>query len=72
MKVYSTTDFTVPQKEIFPLRGSEEFPGLKSSDRAPHEEILHRAYMIWENEGHPQNRALSNWLQAEAEIMPLK
>jgi hypothetical protein len=46
-----------------------KFPGLKSSDRAPHEVILHRAYAIWESEGHPDNRKLANWLEAEVEVM---
>jgi len=45
------------------------FPGMNSTDRAPREEILHRAYAIWESEGHPDNRGLANWLEAEAEIM---
>jgi hypothetical protein len=47
----------------------DTFPGLTSTDRAPHEEILHRAYAIWESEGHPDNRELANWLEAEAEVM---
>lgn len=47
----------------------EHFPGMKSSDRAPREEILHRAYAIWESEGHPADRQLANWLEAEAEVM---
>lgn len=47
----------------------KNFPGMKSSDRAPREEILHRAYAIWESEGHPADRQLANWLEAEAEVM---
>ena len=43
--------------------------GLKSTDRAAREEILHRAYEVWESEGRPADRKLDNWLQAEAEIM---
>jgi hypothetical protein len=27
-----------------------------------------RAYALWENEGCPRDRALANWLQAEAEV----
>jgi hypothetical protein len=42
---------------------------MNSTDRAPREEILHRAYAIWEKEGHPDNRRLANWLEAEAEVM---
>ena len=45
------------------------FAGLKSTDRAVREEILHRAYAIWESEGRPPDRKLANWLEAEAEIM---
>jgi hypothetical protein len=35
---------------------------------ASHEEILHRAYAIWEHEGHPEDRQVQNWLQAENEV----
>lgn len=42
---------------------------MKSSDRAAHEEIQHLAYAIWESEGHPENRQLDNWLQAEDEVL---
>lgn len=51
------------------LKTRDDFPGMKSTDRAPREEILHRAYSIWEDEGHPENRKLANWLQAETEVM---
>jgi hypothetical protein len=43
--------------------------GLKSTDRAAREEILHRAYAIWESEGHPSDRKLANWLEAEAAVL---
>jgi hypothetical protein len=46
-----------------------QLAGLKSTDRAAREEILHRAYAIWESEGHPADRELSNWLQAEAGLL---
>lgn len=36
--------------------------------RAAREEILHRAYALWEREGHPTDRKLANWLEAEAEV----
>lgn len=42
--------------------------GLRSTDRAARESILHRAYAIWEREGHPADRKLANWLEAEAEF----
>ena len=51
------------------LQTRDNFPGMKFTDRAAHEEILHRAYAIWESEGHPNNRELANWLDAEAEVM---
>jgi hypothetical protein len=51
------------------LRTPYDFPGMKSVDRASREEILHRAYAIWEREGHPNDRQLANWLDAENEVM---
>jgi hypothetical protein len=32
------------------------------------QEITERAFAIWQQEGCPDGRALSNWLRAEAEI----
>ena len=52
---------------VLPAR--EIFSGSNSSPWAPHEVIRHRAYAIWEREGHPENRALANWLDAETQIM---
>jgi hypothetical protein len=51
-----------------PAPVAHEFVGLKTTDRAVREEILHRAYAIWEGEGHPPDRKLANWLEAEAEV----
>ena len=48
---------------------AESLVGLRSTDRAAHEEILNRAYLLWESEGRRENRALANWLQAEKELM---
>jgi hypothetical protein len=31
-------------------------------------QIAERAYLIWEQKGCPEGRALENWLQAEAEL----
>ena len=45
------------------------FAGLDASDRSAREEVLQRAYEIWESEGHPDDRKLANWLQAEAEVL---
>jgi hypothetical protein len=47
---------------------AEASAGLQPNDRALREEILHRAYTLWENEGHPENRKLDNWLEAEASV----
>jgi hypothetical protein len=49
--------------------GLKGFEGLLSTDRAAREEILHRAHSIWEAAGRPDNRALENWLAAEAEVL---
>ena len=46
--------------------------GLKCTDRAAREEILHRARTIWKRRGEPQNVDLSIWLEAEAEILKNK
>lgn len=43
--------------------------GLTAEDRAAREEILHRAYSIWEHTGRPEHQELSNWLAAEAEVL---
>lgn len=45
------------------------FAGLTATDGAARVNIQRRAYMIWESEGHPVDRALSNWLQAESGIL---
>jgi hypothetical protein len=31
-------------------------------------QIAERAYLIWEQKGCPEGKALENWLQAEAEL----
>jgi hypothetical protein len=46
-----------------------KFPGLVATDRAAREEILHRAYSIWECAGRPDNCGLAHWLEAEAEVV---
>ena len=56
-----TTEPILPARQIFadsPFR-----------PWAPREVIRHRAHAIWEREGHPDNRELANWLEAEAQIM---
>ena len=50
-------------------RTDGSFAGLESTDDAVREQILHRAYEIWESEGHPVNRELNHWLQAETGIL---
>jgi Protein of unknown function (DUF2934) len=48
------------------LRG---FHGSAAPEIAAHEEILQRAYSIWECAGRPGNSELSNWLAAKAEVL---
>jgi hypothetical protein len=36
---------------------------------ASHDSISERAFAIWLREGSPENRAVENWQQAEAEIL---
>jgi hypothetical protein len=38
------------------------------SDDKREQAVRKRAYAIWEQEGRPVDRDLSNWLKAEAEI----
>jgi Protein of unknown function (DUF2934) len=45
------------------------FAELNCHDRAAREEILHRAYFIWEKAGRPERRQLADWLQAEREVL---
>jgi hypothetical protein len=47
----------------------DDFAGLVCTDRAAREEILHRAYAIWEREGRPENRKLAHWLEAEVDVL---
>jgi hypothetical protein len=42
---------------------------LLATDRAAHEEIQHRAYTHWQQEGYPPHRQLDHWLAAELEIV---
>jgi len=56
-------------KNVISITTVNPLAGLKVTDRAAREEILHRAYAIWESEGHPRDRKLANWLEAEAEIL---
>jgi hypothetical protein len=38
------------------------------SDNKREQAVRERAYAIWEQEGRPGHRDLSNWLRAEAEV----
>jgi hypothetical protein len=38
-------------------------------DKAAHEEILHRAYSIWECAGRPRHCEAEHWLKAEREVL---
>lgn len=37
--------------------------------KAAHEEILHRAYSIWECSGRPEHCEMDHWLKAEDEVL---
>lgn len=69
MKSYPTVLLPLIRDRIGPVGPTDSFHGLKSTDRAAREEILHRAYLLWENEGRPENRALAHWLRAEVEMI---
>ena len=72
MKAYPTVlaaPLTPVRVPVAALSVHGDFPGMNSADRAPREEILHRAYALWESEGHPSNRELANWLDAEADVL---
>lgn len=72
MKAYATPVFSsLSLRDVRAVAASVPnlFRSLKSTDRAAREEILHRAYALWESEGRPQNRALAHWLQAEIDVM---
>lgn len=71
MKHYPTPLALILDSPRHQPAGYEVFAGLKPSGGELHENILRRAYAIWENEGHPANRQLSHWLKAEAEFMRL-
>ncbi len=45
------------------------FEGLNTADKATSQQILNRAYTIWDRAGHPENRQLDHWLAAEAEVL---
>lgn len=51
------------------MSDAQAFTGLRSTDRAVREEILHRAYALWESEGHPEGRDLVHWTQAETDVL---
>ena len=41
---------------------------MKDSGAADAEEIRHRAYVLWHEDGCPEGRAMDYWLRAEAEL----
>lgn len=58
-----------PQVEsAHPSPEHDGFEGMGAKQRATRAEILHRAYSIWECKGRPDDTALADWLEAEAEI----
>lgn len=59
-----------PKSEVGNLiSNAQAFTGLRSTNRAVREEILHRAYALWESEGHPEGRDLVHWTQAETDVL---
>ena len=57
-----------PGNGTFPA-DADSFAGLNSVERAAHAEMLHRAFSIWECRGRPVNSQLSDWLEAETEVL---
>ena len=64
-----TVTVFVNQQSTSSTSTTRGFSGLKSSDRAAHEEIKHRAYSIWECAGRPPDCEEAHWLAAETEVM---
>jgi hypothetical protein len=62
--LHSATSLQTP-----PPPAPRDCVGLCVTDRAAREEILHRAYSIWERSGRPANRELAHWLEAEAQVL---
>jgi hypothetical protein len=70
---------SIPRSGALPVVGDSDsggaqsafdaLAGLDGSDRAAREQILHRAYAIWEREGHPSDRSLAHWLEAENQLI---
>lgn len=69
MKSYATAVPSIPDADPLTTARTRD---AQLSDASPaaatRDEILRRAYEIWENEGHPGNRELENWLQAETDV----
>lgn len=60
----------VPAAAAFgPSPAPAQFPHMHATDRAAREEIQHRAYALWLEEGEPAGRAEAHWLQAEADVL---
>lgn len=72
MKPYpNVQDFPlIPDRDpLATARVRDTFAACQSSGGASRDEILQRAYAIWEREGHPENRDMAHWLQAEADTL---
>ena len=45
------------------------FESVHALEQAEHDEMLCRAYSIWDCKGRPGNSQLADWLQAETEVL---
>lgn len=55
------TGISFPRDRMFPSG---------NTDPVSRDVIRQRAYSLWEAEGHPDNRGLANWLDAETQLQP--
>ena len=72
MKSYNSIRNAAPILDRTPepaLPARDAFSSMQSTDRAPREEIQHRAYAIWQSQGEPNDCALAHWIQAENDVM---
>lgn len=63
------TDITSGPRTPVTQPAADVHPTSRPTGRAVREEILHRAYALWEAEGFPEGRKLDHWLAAEAEVL---
>lgn len=77
MRTWRMTSPIRPFSPAVPLKGqalepappSQGFNDSAAPGKSAHEEIMHRAYSIWECAGRPDNCERAHWQQAEAEVL---